>query len=103
MLEIVKNVTKEFEAEEIATQSSDVNPDSSDVNPDSSDVNPDSSDVNPDSSDVNPDSSDVNPDSSDVNVDISGDQLTGLNSQELEETLKDVIAAVTKDLQVITN
>jgi hypothetical protein len=86
--EIVKNVTKEFEAEEIATQSSDLS---------------DASDVNPDSSDVNPDSSDVNPDSSDVNVDISGDQLTGLSSQELEETLKDVIAAVTKDLQVITN
>ncbi len=74
----MKNVTKEFEAEEIATQSSDL------------------SDV----SDVNPDSSDVNPGSSDVNVDISGDQLTGLSSQELEETLKDVIAAVTKDLQV---
>jgi hypothetical protein len=89
----VKNVTKEFESEEIATQSSDL----SDV----SDVNPDSSDVNPDSSDVNPDSSDVNPDSSDVNVDISGNQLTGLSSQELEETLKDVIAAVTKDLQVL--
>ncbi len=88
MREIVKNVTKEFEAEEIATQSSDLF---------------DVSNVNPDSSDVNPDSSDVNPDSSDVNVDISGDQLTGLSSQELEETLKDVIAAVTKDLQVITN
>lgn len=35
-------------------------------------------------------------------MDIASDQLTGLSSQELEQTLKDVVVAVTKELQSTT-